>query len=593
MRSLPEPVVAESAGAWLGAFDAALRAGVPEGVAALFRASPDDDCHWRDLFALGWQLNRVSGRAPIARMLAEALPRARPRGARLAPGRTPPRAVVRVGEPVIELLFELDTEVGQVSGVARLTADPEGPGGLRAWIVSTSLSSIRGHEEHDNSAQRSIHGDDYYVREFGGENWLDKHRRAVAFEDRDPAVLVIGAGQAGLSAAARLQALGIDTLVIDRETRVGDNWRRRYHALTLHNEVHVNHLPYMPFPPNWPVFIPKDKLANWFESYVDAMDLRVWTGTELTHGDWDDASGCWTVTLRGADGRIRTLRPRHLVFGTGVSAIPVGADLPGLENFAGTLMHSGDYTQGARWRDRHAVVIGTGNSGHDVAQDLHASGARVTLVQRSPTHVVGIREAQRVYALYAEGLPTEDCDLLATAMPYPVLVRAYRQSTAIAREADAPLRAGLTARGFRLTDGPDDTGFQMMYLRRGGGYYFNVGCADLVASGEIGLVQHETLAHAESTGLRLRDGRLLEADLIVTATGFLGPDAVVRRALGDAVADRAGPVWGLDAQGELRNMWRPTGQPGLWFIAGSLAQCRIWSKFLALQIQARELGITA
>ena len=83
-------------------------------------------------------------------------------------------------------------------------------------------------------------------------------------------MLVIGGGQAGLSIAARLKQLNVDTLIVDREKRIGDNWRKRYHALTLHNQVQVNHLPYMPFPPNWPTYIPKDKLANWFEAYVES-----------------------------------------------------------------------------------------------------------------------------------------------------------------------------------------------------------------------------------------------------------------------------------------------------------------------------------
>jgi putative flavoprotein involved in K+ transport len=226
-----------------------------------------------------------------------------------------------------------------------------------------------------------------------------------------------------------------------------------------------------------------------------------------------------------------------------------------------------------------------------VAQDLHASGARVTMIQRSPTHIVSIQEAQRVYALYAEGMPTDDCDLLATAMPYPVLRHAYQLSTAVSREADRALLQGLAARGFRLTEGEDRTGFQMMYLRRGGGYYFNVGCSDLIAQGRIGLVQHEDAERFVPEGLRLKDGRVLPAELLVMATGYHNQQEVVRRSLGDALADRIGRVWGVDADGELRNLWRPTAQPGLWFIAGSLAQCRIYSRFLALQITAREAGL--
>ncbi len=137
--------------------------------------------------------------------------------------------------------------------------------------------------------------------------------KAVAYEDRDPAVLVVGAAQAGLSVAARLGLLGVDTLVVDRDPRIGDSWRQRYHALTLHNETRVNHLPYMPFPKSFPVFIPKDMLANWFELYAEAMELNVWTGTELAGGSWDEAARCWDVTLTRADGSTRRMRPRHIV----------------------------------------------------------------------------------------------------------------------------------------------------------------------------------------------------------------------------------------------------------------------------------------
>ncbi len=453
-------------------------------------------------------------------------------------------------------------------------------GQVLAWTLVTTLDALHATEPAGPDDTRS----------FGGENWLDKRRRAAAYAEHDPAVVVVGAGQAGLSIAARLGALGVDTLVVDRQERVGDNWRKRYHALTLHNEVHVNHLPLMPFPPTWPVFIPKDKLANWFESYAESLELNVWTGTDLVWGAYDDVAGRWALTLR-RDGEDRTVHPRHLVYATGVSSIPVRPELPGLAEFGGTVMHSGAYTHGAMWRGRCALVLGTGNSGHDVAQDLQASGAAVQLIQRSPTYIVSLKEAQSVYALYNEGVPTEDCDLLAMATPYPVMVRAYQLSTAASRAVDEPLLNRLAARGFALDFGEDDTGFQMKYLRRGGGYYFNVGCSDLVADGTIGLLQYADIDRFIAEGARLRDGRVVPAELLVLATGYKNQQEVVRAALGDAVADRIGPVWGFDAGGELRNMWRPTAQPGLWFTAGSLAQCRIYSKYLAVQIQARLEGV--
>jgi putative flavoprotein involved in K+ transport len=568
---------------WLEAFEAALQADDAGAAAELFLA----DGLWRDVLAFTWTIQTMSGRQNIDAMLRETLARTQPKNFRIPARRTPPRWVTRAGTEANEALFEFETAIGRAAGVVRLVPDPQAPSHLRAWTIATTLEELKGHEEAFN--KRAAQADDG-TRDFGAENWSDRLAKARTYADRDPAVIVVGGGQAGLSIAARLHQLGIDTLIIDRHARVGDNWRTRYHSLTLHNEVYVNHLPYLPFPPTFPVYIPKDKLANWFESYVEAMELNFWTGTELVGGAYDDERKQWSVTLRRADGE-RVMHPRHLIFATGVSSIPHTPALPGLDQFGGGTIHSGDLKEAAQWKDRKVLVLGSGTSGHDVAQELHAHGADVTMIQRSKTHVVSLKEAQSVYAIYSEGLPFEDCDLLATSFPYPVLLRSYQVSTAKGVEVDKALLDALAKRGFRLWEGEDDTGFQMMYLRRGGGYYFNVGCSNLIISGQIKLLQYADIDSFVAEGARLRDGRVVPADLLVLATGYKNQQDTVRLYLGDAVADRIGPVWGFDDGGELRNMWRRTAQPGLWFTAGSLAQCRIFSRYLALQIKALELGL--
>jgi putative flavoprotein involved in K+ transport len=347
----------------------------------------------------------------------------------------------------------------------------------------------------------------------------------------------------------------------------------------------------MPFPPTWPTYIPKDMLADWFEAYAFAMELNIWSGTELVGGSYDDAKRRWNLRLRRADGSERVMHPRHAIFATGVSAIPYVPNLPGLDDFAGPKVHAGHFAQPEKWKDKKVLVLGTGTSAHDVAQELHAVGAHVTMIQRSKTYVVSLKEAQSVYAIYSEGIPFDDCDLLATSFPYPVLQRSYQLSTAKSRVIDKPLLDALEARGFRLHYGEDDTGFQMMYLRRGGGYYFNVGCSELIAAGKIGLLQFDDIDRFVAQGARLKDGCIVPADLIVLATGYKNQQDSVRLYLGNEIADRIGPVWGFDDGGELRNMWRRTAQPGLWFTAGSLAQCRIYSRYLALQIKALEEGL--
>ncbi|MFZ5784609.1 MAG: flavin-containing monooxygenase [Pseudomonadota bacterium] len=581
-RPVAQAEAGQVAAEWLDAFGTALTSSDAAGIAQMIAA----DGHWRDVLAFSWRLQTVSGAHAIADALTPALARTQPEDFHIPADRSPPHRVRRAGVDCIEAIFEFATAFGRANGVVRLVEEADGA--WRAWTLLTTLEELHGWPD---GRPKAVSDAEKFSRDFGGENWLDQRRRALAYEDHDPAVLVVGGGQAGLSIAARLGHLGVDTLIIDRNERVGDNWRLRYHSLTLHNEVHVNHLPLMPFPPTWPVFIPKDKLANWFESYVESLELNFWTGTELVDGRYDAAAGHWIVRLRRRDGSERTLRPRHIVVATGVSGTPIWPKVPGLDSFEGEVMHSGSYTTGAAWKGRNALVIGTGNSGHDVAQDLCASGANVTIVQRSPTYVVSIREAQKVYSIYTEGLPFADCDLLAASMPYPVLRRAYQLSTAEMREVDRELLEGLKARGFRLTFGEDDTGFQMMYLRRGGGYYFNVGCSDMIVDGRIALLQYDAIDRFVPEGVRLKDGTVQPLDLVVAATGYETQQHFVRTTLGDAVADRIGPVWGFDDQGELRNMWTPTAQPGLWFTAGSLAQCRIFSRYLALQIKAREEGL--
>ena len=572
---------------WLLLFEQALSSASFETLRELFH----EDCHWRDLLAATWEVKTVSGLRNILALIESFTPDTRPYGFQITQDHAAPRAVARAGVEVIEAIFCFETRVGRCFGVIRLTPPTSNTDQLKAWSLLTKLEEIKGFEEQ---LDRNRPSGESYSRDFKGPNWRDLRDIDVRYEERSPAVVVIGAGQAGLSIAARLRQLNVDTLVLEKNERVGDNWRNRYHTLTLHNQVQVNHLPYMPFPPTWPTYIPKDKLAGWFETYVEAMELNVWTATEVERGQYDPDKRRWSIETRSSDGRQRTLKPQHIVMATGASGVPnLPNEIQSLANFAGTTVHSEEYTHGTAWQGRKALVLGTGNSGHDIAQDLHANGAKVTMIQRSPTMVVNIEpSAQLPYALYDEGPSLEDCDLLAAATPLKVLRKTHQLVTEKAKELDKPLLDGLTKAGFVLDYGTDNTGWQFKYLERGGGYYFNVGCSDLIANGQIRLIQYRDIDQFIASGVKLNHGEIIDADLLVTATGYKGQHHLVTRLFGQDVAARCGPIWGFDEENqELRNMWMRTGQPGLWFIAGSLAQCRIFSKTLALQIKAINEGL--
>lgn len=577
------------AGDWLSGLNAALQANDARRLGALFR--PDSD--WRDIVALTWTIETVSDRDPVARRLLEAAAATGARDFAVDPERHPPRDVERAGEQCIEAILKFETKVGRGAGILRLKRSDCRTGAALAWTLLTSLEELKGYEEEtilENAEEPA------FERDFHGPNWLDRRRRASTYEDREPDVLIVGGGHAGITAAARLKGLGIEALVVDRMERIGDNWRKRYHGLKLHNQKHSNHFPYLPFPKTWPKYIAKDKIANWLESYVETMEIDFWTRTTFKGAVWDDKTKRWTANLAldVADGAGRTLHPRHIVMATSVSGTPNIPEIPTLDRFKGQVVHSSRFANGGEWKGRNVYVFGTGTSAHDIAQDLHGNGAHTTIVQRSPTLIVNVEPSAQLYdgIYYGKGPTYEDRDLINVSVPLRVMKQAHKILTDKARELDAPLLEGLEKVGFRLEFGENGTGWPLKYRSRGGGYYFNVGASDLIARQEIGLIQYADIAGFTATGMTMKDGSERPADLIVLATGYKGQDHLVGDLFGKEIAQKVGAVWGFDARTqELNNMWVPTAQPGLWFTGGSFAQCRMYSKYLALQIKAQDVGL--
>jgi cation diffusion facilitator CzcD-associated flavoprotein CzcO len=569
---------------WLAAFESALVCRDVALIGALFH----QDCHWRDILAFTWHLTPVEGRDNVARRLAAEQERTGAHGFRLPPNRRPPRKVKRLGIESVEAIFEFKTADGRGAGIVRLSPAQDAGNAMKAWLLSTTLESLDGHEEKIGANRPTGAA---YSRNFGGDNWSDVRRKASAYDDREPAVLVIGGAQAGLSIAARLNQVGVDTLVVEKWPRVGDSWRKRYHSLALHNSIHLNHLPFMEFPPTWPKYIPKDMLGNWFEFYADVMEINCWTDTEFVGGTWDETERCWTARLKRSDGTERVVRPRHLVFANGVSSYPMIPELPGLEDFKGEVIHSEGFDSGAAWTGKRAFILGTGSSANDIALDLHSHGVNTTLIQRGSTTVISIDPSAKLNeAIWDEGGALEDCDLIVSASTPPLIIKAYQAVTKRMLELDKEMIEGLKGIGFKHDVGEDATGHQMKYFRRGGGYNLDAGSSALMIQGALGLLQYDRIERLTADGALLKDGSTVPADLIVLATGYYPQMELVRRALGEEMVERIGPVWGIGADGELSNMFKRTPQEGLWFIAGGLAQCRINSKYLALQIKAMELG---
>lgn len=572
--------------AWLDRFEGALRAGDAAGAAELFA----ETCFWRDLVAFTWNITTLEGRGAIRAMLQAQL------GA-VAPGSFTLEEPATEADGVTEAWIAFETATLRGRGYLRLKGD-------EAWTLLTAARELKGFEEPGGPRrERGVH----HGVEPGRRSWSERRRdeEAELGRTRQPYALVVGGGQGGIALGARLKRLGVPALIVDKHDRPGDQWRSRYKSLHLHDPVWYDHLPYLPFPDHWPVFAAKDKVGDWLEMYTKVMELNYWSKTEVSSARYDEAAGEWVVELT-RDGESLTLRPKQLVLATGMSGVPNLPDYPGMERFRGESHHSSRHPGGEAYRGKRAVVIGSNNSAHDICADFYENGADVTMVQRSSTHIVKSDTLMELAlgGLYSEealakGITTDKADMLFASVPYRIMHEFHIPVYEQAKIRDAEFYGRLEKAGFQLDFGDDGSGLFMKYLRRGSGYYIDVGASDLIADGKIKLA-HGRVKEITEDAVVLEDGTQLPADVIVYATGYGSMNGWAAKLISQDVADRVGKCWGLGSdttkdpgpwEGELRNMWKPTRQEALWFHGGNLHQSRHYSLYLALQLKARMEGL--
>jgi putative flavoprotein involved in K+ transport len=576
--------------AWLSGFEDALAAGDVDAAAGMFL----DDSYWRDLIAFSWNIVTVEGPAGVRDLLAQTLEGVRPSGFAVADDLGEPTE----GDGVVSSWIAFDTSVARCVGQLRLRHG-------KAWTLLTTVTELIGHEEpmSERRSKGAEHGANPDRR-----SWLEQ-REAEAEQlghTTQPYVVIVGGGQGGIALGARLRQLGVPTIIIERRARAGDSWRSRYKTLSLHDPVWYDHLPYIDFPKNWPVFSPKDKIADWLEMYAKVMELNYWASTECTSATYDESTQEWRVVVQRDGGEI-TLRPKQLVLATGMSGKASIPTFDGMDEFAGDQHHSSQHPGPDAYRGKRAVVIGSNNSAHDICAALWEGGVDVTMVQRSSTHIVKSDSLMDVAlgGLYSEeavaaGMTTQKADLTFASLPYRIMHEFQIPVYDEIRKRDADFYARLEKAGFLLDYGEDDSGLFMKYLRRGSGYYIDVGASELVASGDIKLRSGVDVERLTKDAVVLSDGTELPADLVVYATGYGSMNGWAADLISQEVADKVGKVWGLGSatskdpgpwEGEQRNMWKPTQQEALWFHGGNLHQSRHYSLYLALQLKARQVGI--
>ena len=550
-----------------------------------------DECYWRDLVSFTWNIKTLEGRGEIRGMLDKCAGRARTSGWKADGAPT-------VSNGSAEGWFDFDTEVSRGRGYVRLKNG-------KCWTLLTSMAELIGFEEKKGANRESgaAHGAFKDRR-----SWLERKQQDEAELGYrwQPYCVIIGGGQGGIGLGARLKQLQVPTIIIEKNARPGDSWRNRYKSLCLHDPVWYDHLPHIPFPAHWPVFSPKDKIGDWLEWYTHVMGLNYWSSTECSSASYDENTGHWVVDV-DRDGKQVSLRPKQLVLATGMSGVPKIPEFLGAAEFKGDLQHSSQHKDSAAYRDKKCVVVGSNNSSHDICAALWEQGADVTMVQRSSTHIARSDSLMELALgdLYSEravanGITTEKADLIFASVPYRIMpsfrIPVYEE---MARR-DADFYAGLEKAGFMLDWGEDRSGLFIKYLRRGSGYYIDVGASQLIIDGKIKLRSGVGVKHINNSSLTLSDDSELPADLIVLATGYGSMNGWAAQLISQEVADKVGKCWGLGSdtakdpgpwEGEERNMWKPTQQQALWFHGGNLHQSRHYSQFLSLQLKARMEGL--
>ncbi|WP_417579489.1 NAD(P)-binding domain-containing protein [Nitrincola sp.] len=573
--------------AWVEKLAAALSSGTPTQAAQLF----EKEGYWRDLVAFTWNIKTLAGRSAISDMIAATM-------ATVAPSNWRVEQDATETDGVVEAWITFDTKEATGRGYLRLRD------GL-AWTFLTTMTELKNYPEKRNKLRPK--GAEHGANK-NRQTWLEKrqHEQATLGYSEQPYCLIIGGGQGGIGLGARLRQLEVPTIIIDALPKPGDTWRNRYKSLSLHDPIWYDHMPYIPFPENWPVFTPKDKIGDWLEMYTNVMELNYWGSTRCTQAKYDEDKQEWTVEV-DRNGEKLTLHPKQLVLATGMSGIPNIPDIPGMDVFEGEQHHSSKHPGGEAYKGKKCVVLGANNSAHDICCALWENEADVTMIQRSSTHIIKSDSLMELVlgGLYSEeavenGMTTYKADLTFASIPFEIMPQFHIPAYQAVAEKDAEFYQRLTDAGFLLDFGEDGSGLFMKYLRRGSGYYIDVGASDLVANGEIKLKSGVSIERIKTNSVVLTDGTELEADLIVYATGFGSMNGWAAKIISQEVADKVGKCWGMGSntakdpgpwEGELRNMWKPTQQQALWFHGGNLHQSRHYSQYLSLQIKARMEGI--
>ncbi|KAL4064294.1 hypothetical protein V8B97DRAFT_1920121 [Scleroderma yunnanense] len=572
------------ANAWFARFVDAMSSEDVAGILDLFI----DGALWWDMLAPTWDFHTYEGKDTVKQFLTDQLPKFNLSGFVLR------KDLVRLDRPYEDLawiqgLFNFDTTVGHAYGIFRLV--PLADGSWKAHVVYTNLDDLKGFPEKIGSLRN---------HEPNHGKWADMREREREFLDQEPTVVIVGGVR-----------LSNGTIV----SGITGGTDMQLYVCMIKSVEGYDHMPYLPFPPSWPVYTPALKLADWLESYAQSLELNVWTSASVVSIEPGTKSKKWSVRVVRGNGRERIFEVNHVVFAMGFgNGKPKVPNILGQDEFKGQILHSSQHNIAADHLGKKVVVVGSCTSAHDICSDYVDNGVDVTMVQRGPTYIMSVKEGvtrligsghtiltsntTMTDALYEvlyneDGPPTDLADRISASFPYHLTVLLHQRVTKDIADTDkywlripgGDILDGLRKVGFKLTLGEDGAGVMPLIWRKNGGYYFDVGASQKIIDGKIKLKSDEPIARFTPTGLLFEDGSTLDADVVLFATGYGDTREIYLQLLPENLHDAILPVWGLNEEGEPYALWReisgrgPEGKKlaGLWSILGNLATCRFHS----------------
>ncbi|KAK3897232.1 putative indole-3-pyruvate monooxygenase YUCCA4 [Staphylotrichum tortipilum] len=558
-------------------------------VKALEQCFHKPQAYWKDLLALTWHLRTFTGASTIAASLLELKTLRGLEGLVMMDGEarfSPPTPTLQF----IDCSISFKTTKPAVRGTGKMALVPVQDGEkveYKIWVLSKNPTLL----QSPSTAPAGV-------------------------EQFETDVLIMGGGNAGITLSARLKALGVDSLMLERNDNVGDNWALRYECMRFHVPTSACELPYLPYHKHLhtPHPLSGTDLAEHLQRYVATLNLNILTSARILSMAYNKSTKRWTVRFSTPAGQM-TAVAKHLVQATGFCFQK--PNMPPMVNegiYKGINVHSAAFKNAASLKEagvKSVLIIGSANTAFDILTDCVSLALSTTMLVRSPTYVVPLAYIFDARCLGAYDLPnTPTAHLDRRFLTNPTIVDAHMMRGALARLAAAePSRyAALAARGFPVVDGLDPEACLAHYLlERGGGHCVDVGGTRLVVEGKVGVrVGVEPVGWMEK-GVRLSDESVVEVDAGVWCTGFADKNArgMAAEVMGGEpkeggegvmgpldIAARLDPTWGLDEEGEVRGMWkRHRFVENYWTVGGHAQHHRWHLRTAALQIKAELEGI--